>query len=171
MTSLIDCHSHLIRQGINLIAPLDDLLYSEPVAPCFNTSIGEHLRHVHDFYQCFFRDWTTGCVNYHLRRREFSIEIHLGFAIKALEQLLTHFAEMPADAATRPLQVILEGTSADASLREGASSVARELDFLLSHTVHHYALIAIQCNLLNIDVDSSFGVAPSTLRFRESSQP
>jgi hypothetical protein len=45
-----------------------------------------------------------------------------------------------------------------------ASSVAREIEFLHSHTVHHYAVIA---RLMPDSVKlNKFGVAPSTLRFR-----
>ena len=45
------------------------------------------------------------------------------------------------------------------------SSVARELQFLVSHTVHHDALIAAAARHLGVDVDSCYGIAPSTLRF------
>ena len=45
------------------------------------------------------------------------------------------------------------------------SSVERELQVLLSHTVHHYALIAVALRLHGHPVDEEFGVAPSTLRY------
>ena len=47
------------------------------------------------------------------------------------------------------------------------SSVLRELDFLRSHTVHHYSLIAMLLRLHEIDPGAEFGVAPSTLRHWE----
>jgi uncharacterized damage-inducible protein DinB len=46
------------------------------------------------------------------------------------------------------------------------STVARELQFLLSHTVHHYALVAIRLRLAGREPAAGFGVSPSTLRFR-----
>ena len=45
------------------------------------------------------------------------------------------------------------------------STVERELQVLLSHTVHHYALIAVALRLHGLEVDPEFGVAPSTLRY------
>jgi len=45
------------------------------------------------------------------------------------------------------------------------SSVLRELDFLQSHTVHHYSLIAMLLRLHEIDPGEDFGVAPSTLKY------
>jgi hypothetical protein len=46
-----------------------------------------------------------------------------------------------------------------------ASTVARELQFLLSHTVHHYALVALVLRLRGFEPGEEFGVAPSTLKF------
>jgi hypothetical protein len=45
------------------------------------------------------------------------------------------------------------------------SSVSRELQALSSHTIHHFALIAITLRVHGFDVDPEFGMSPSTLRF------
>ena len=47
------------------------------------------------------------------------------------------------------------------------SSPARELQVLSSHTIHHFALIAMTLTALGVPIDPDFGVAPSTLRYRE----
>ena len=44
------------------------------------------------------------------------------------------------------------------------STVRRELIFLVSHTVHHYALIAVMLRHQAVGLPADFGVAPSTLR-------
>ena len=44
------------------------------------------------------------------------------------------------------------------------STPGRELQFLVSHTVHHFAMIGGICHSLGVEVDKDFGVAPSTLR-------
>jgi hypothetical protein len=43
------------------------------------------------------------------------------------------------------------------------SSVGRELQALLGHTVHHYAIIALLLRVEGIEPGEEFGVAPSTL--------
>ena len=45
------------------------------------------------------------------------------------------------------------------------STLARETEFVHSHTVHHYALIAAKLKSVGIEVPDEFGVAPSTLRY------
>ena len=49
------------------------------------------------------------------------------------------------------------------------SSVLRELQFLVSHTVHHYAIIKLHLQLQGCDTARlvSFGVAPSTQSYRQ----
>ena len=46
------------------------------------------------------------------------------------------------------------------------SSAPRELQFLISHTVHHFALIKVALRDGPRSVGDDFGVAPSTLSYR-----
>jgi hypothetical protein len=48
------------------------------------------------------------------------------------------------------------------------SSTGRELQTLSSHTIHHFALIAMTLRVLGHKVDRDFGMAPSTLRYMSS---
>ena len=48
------------------------------------------------------------------------------------------------------------------------SSISRELQVLSSHTVHHFALIAITLRMHGVEMDPDFGMAPSTLRYLAS---
>ncbi|UCF67889.1 MAG: DinB family protein [Acidobacteriota bacterium] len=52
------------------------------------------------------------------------------------------------------------------------SSVGRELRFLLSHTVHHFAIIGLMLRMLGGEPPAAFGVAPSTLDYwKETDRP
>jgi hypothetical protein len=44
------------------------------------------------------------------------------------------------------------------------SSLSRELQVLSSHTIHHFALIAVTLRAHGVQMDADFGMAPSTLR-------
>jgi hypothetical protein len=48
--------------------------------------------------------------------------------------------------------------------------VTRELQFLASHTVHHYALIAHLARDRGVGVAPEFGVAPATLDYWASQE-
>jgi hypothetical protein len=45
--------------------------------------------------------------------------------------------------------------------------VGRELAFVLSHTVHHNALIAVMALTLGVSIPDRFGYAPSTIAHLE----
>ena len=62
-----------------------------------------------------------------------------------------------------PIQIRLESGGAEAE-QWSHSTVRRELQFLLSHTVHHFALIAVLLERFSIAVPDDFGIAPSTLK-------
>ena len=51
-----------------------------------------------------------------------------------------------------------------------ASTLSRELQFLVSHTVHHDALIAAAARALGVATEPDFGIAPSTLKANASRQ-
>ncbi|MEM7623450.1 MAG: hypothetical protein AAF235_09640, partial [Planctomycetota bacterium] len=73
------------------------------------------------------------------------------------------------DLAARPLDeacsVVLHGydVAGGTSLSTTPSSLGREAAFVLSHTVHHCAMIAVMARSLRIAVPERFGYAPSTV--------
>jgi len=60
------------------------------------------------------------------------------------------------------LLVRMENAEVDVHLR---SSISRELQALSSHTIHHFALIAVTLRLHGFEVDPEFGMSPSTLQY------
>lgn len=48
------------------------------------------------------------------------------------------------------------------------SSITRELQYIVSHTIHHFALIGMIYQLLGGRPPLGFGVAPSTLLYEKS---
>jgi hypothetical protein len=70
----------------------------------------------------------------------------------------------------RKLVVIMDlGAGGNSSECVSASSVGRELQYLVAHTVHHFALMAVALRTCGHRLPDEFGVAPSTLRHEESS--
>lgn len=86
-------------------------------------------------------------------------------AISRFEATINRFEELSELDNQMPLVVRLEdsGDEQDPS-SWSSSSVMRELQSLISHTVHHYALIALMLQLNGFEPSKEFGVAPSTLK-------
>jgi len=153
-------HMRLLRQGMDLLAGLDDDVYAAmfPIAP--RGGIGGHIRHCLDFYDCFLRGAPLGFVDYTARGRDPETAVRREVAIGRMARLLLDLERLP-----RPFQIV--GVRPEESGDDQdwiPSTVARELEFLRTHTVHHFALIAMLLRSAGIETEDSFGVAPSTLR-------
>lgn len=151
-----------LRQGAELLSRLDDRAMRTTCEKCFESSIGEHLRHNSDHFLAFFQGLPTGRINYDDRPRDSRHEREANAAARLLEDFSREVSKLAGSDLDRPVEIQMDGGSARAWSR---STVRRELQFLISHTIHHYALIAVIVRLENMTtLPAGFGVAPSTLK-------
>ncbi|HSE25358.1 MAG TPA: hypothetical protein VLB68_27090 [Pyrinomonadaceae bacterium] len=153
----------LLEQAIRVTELIDDDVYVSTTALSPRGSIGGHLRHILDFYQNFLAGIESGQINYNLRQRGQLLERDRCHAHQRITETIAALRSMPVLEGARPLLVSTE-ENCESGLVWCTSSVMRELDFLQSHTVHHYSLVAMLLRLHEIDPGDDFGVAPSTLR-------
>jgi hypothetical protein len=165
---LLETSVRWLLQASHLVASLPDQVYCEapPGFPAHRVSA--HLRHILEFYECLLDGLESGRVDYDARKRNVDLE---SSRVCALDVLLTLVERLRVNVALRDdvdLLVRMEDApsteAADCYLR---SSACRELQVLSSHTIHHFALIAMTLVAHGRRVDPDFGVAPSTLRHRE----
>ncbi|MCA8979724.1 MAG: DinB family protein [Planctomycetes bacterium] len=156
----------LLQQGVDLLSSIDDELYVHADARISDSCVGSHMRHCIDFYQRFLGGVYSGKVDYDKRERDPRIESDRAHAIvemESIERALQAFGEGPEG---MRLEVQSDAGTGDKG-HWAFSSVERELQVLASHTVHHYALIAVILRSVGHDPGRGFGVAPSTLRYWE----
>lgn len=156
----------VLDQGLELVRTLDDDSYTAQVSTGIG-SIGAHMRHTIDFFRNFLRGLAGGRVDYDARDRDRRLETDRAAAEAALLEIIDQLATIDIAHAGRPLTVHAEGV-VWASPTDGwsASSVGRELQVLLSHAVHHYALIGLLMRFQGVEPPAGFGVAPSTSAHR-----
>jgi uncharacterized damage-inducible protein DinB len=152
-----------LRDGRELLEDLSDETYGRALPPIFNHGIGSHVRHILDFYSAFFLGLENGRIDYDRRERDRQVEKIRLSAMAKVDDLSESLRRLqPADLAL-PLLVRLEDTAVDEPIWSQSTGL-RELQFLQSHTVHHYALIALMLRLQGVVVNEAFGVASSTLK-------
>ena len=166
MKMLRDENIEALQQAIALLPRLSTAQFSQKLPACFNASIGGHIRHNIDHYLSFLGGFPLGRVDYEHRVRNPLIETERDYAVGMLNEICRLLAALPAE--DKGLLVRMETTPDGDSAAWGLSTGRRELQFLLSHTIHHYALVAVSCRLQGVEPHEDFGVAPSTLRYRES---
>jgi hypothetical protein len=126
-------------------------------------TIGQHVRHILEFYQCLLEGIVVNMINYDNRKRNLTIETDLNFAIAVIDQVNSEM-----DLQKNDFDIILQGnySNLDDNQIEIKSSYYRELAYCLEHSIHHQALIKI--GLIELDafelIDKSFGIAPATIR-------
>ncbi len=157
---LIQTNTRWLRQALALLDQVSDHAYAEPPEGFAPHRAGGHLRHILEFYQCFLDGVATMHVDYDARRRDRAVEVSRAAAaatIRGLIRRLETSPELRGDAA-----ILVREEDGEHYLE---SSLNRELQVLSSHTVHHFALLALTLRLHGVPMDPDFGMAPSTLRY------
>lgn len=131
-----------------------------------DSTIGQHLRHCLDHFDSFLQGLEQGAVDYDTRARDDAEETSPDTARARATNLRTRLAE---SLASRPLNRRIKVRSActlEGEVTWHESTLGRELQFLVSHTVHHFAMLAAIAHHRGIPTPKDLGVAPSTLRWR-----
>ncbi len=165
MQQIIIDNIQCLTQGIEQFKQLDGDRYKGNHEQVASGSIGAHIRHNIDHYQCLFDGLECGRVDYDSRSRDPRIETDAAYASELMATLIERLGELSVEQIARPVAVKMDCGSNEADAWS-QSTIYRELQFLVSHTIHHYALVALLCRLVDVVPHDTFGVAPSTLKHR-----
>jgi uncharacterized damage-inducible protein DinB len=129
-------------------------------------SVGGHVRHCLDHVDTLLGGVEHGTIDYDRRLRGTEIETSRAAALESLVRQERSLLALPRASEGRPLRLV---TMIGAALPpvDVATTVGRELAFVLSHTIHHNALIAVMARTLGVPVPERFGYAPSTIAHLE----
>ena len=150
---------------------LDELmqlvLTLSPDAYCTRTSrvsgsVGEHVRHVLDHLSSLVAASPTSVLSYDHRTRGTAVEAEPSVAVREIMRLDAALERWSDRSLDEPVAVAAI-TSTDGHSVTGWSTLARELAFVLSHTIHHQAIVALLLEQQGAPLaDERFGYAPTT---------
>ena len=145
---------------------LNDADYSKPLQLYSGTTIGQHIRHTIEFFQCLIEQCNTGVIDYDARQHNLDIETNINTALKAVKAIDVELNKLDLSANLN-LEVSYDVNSNSKTVI--ASNVERELVYTIEHAIHHLALVKIGLIFLKPDIELpvDFGVAPSTLKYKE----
>lgn len=166
-TVLLEANVTWLRQALAIIEDVSDAEYSTSPASLAPHRVGGHFRHIIEFYECFLDGVESAHIDYDARKRDESIERSRTVAANRTRSIIHRIQTVPALKRDCIVWVRMEDAGAT-GLQDSfmTSSIGRELQVLSSHTIHHFALIAMTLRAHGCAVDPDFGMAPSTLRYQ-----
>lgn len=144
---------------LNSLDSFNDKYLSKQIFFLNNYTIGNHYRHIVEFYQCLLKSKNKIC--YENRERNISLEKNVELLKTEINTLLkTNFLELLE---TKKVKITENKLT-------HKTSFSRELLFCNEHAIHHMAIIKIASTVEfpNIKFEKFFGVAPSTIRHLNS---
>lgn len=158
---MIRANQACLEQALTLLDVLDDSQYASPRGNW--SPVGTQLRHLIEHYQSFVGGLPDRAIDYDARPRDATIEASRHRAASALRELIGQLAALEGLPAETPVQVQMKCEAGAKGPTWAGSSVGRELQFLVGHAVHHFALIKLLVAGDGTPLDPDFGIAPSTL--------
>ncbi len=157
---------HTLQSLRILLDRLTPAEYGQPLPVLSGSSIGKHVRHILEFYECLFQNLAKGYINYDARQRNLRLETEREFALDVIMHLSTQIESISQD---MPLQLQVAMDSSDVSVCV-PTTLYRELVYNIEHCIHHLALIrvGVETTFAHVSLPAQLGVAYSTIRYQES---
>jgi uncharacterized damage-inducible protein DinB len=153
----------------DLLSQLTEEQYCKKISVLSCSTIGQHVRHILEFYQCLlFAGKASRHVNYDDRPRDLRIESNIVFAKNVMKEVIDELQKIQEDF---PISY-LSNYSYDEKEKSKIipSSFYRELAYNFEHSIHHQALIKVATREMKLSllVKETFGYAPSTIRNQQA---
>jgi uncharacterized damage-inducible protein DinB len=126
-------------------------------------SIGAHVRHCLDHVDALLTGMDGFEMTYDSRARGTAAETDPLIAMIEIDRLCVELDDLSEQTLTRPVALRSVAQRGRVPVRV-SSTLGREVAFVIQHTIHHCAILAILLELVGMDVSNGFGYAPSTPR-------
>jgi uncharacterized damage-inducible protein DinB len=156
----------VLRQLADIIRAMTDEQYRRKPVGVVSSNVGGHVRHCLDHVEALLAGVDKGELSYDHRQRGTEVETSRTAALDVIRRQERQLLAFPPYSERRPLRLSALVSSC-LPPTEVETTVGRELAFVLSHTVHHNALIAVMALTLGVHVPDRFGYAPSTIAHLE----
>lgn len=141
-----------------LLKQLSNHDYTRRCPELGNATIGEHIRHIIELYACLEKAYISGMVEYDKRNRDILLQTQPEAALDAISRLENDMA--------KPNKELLLRFEIDGFGQLIPTNYERELFYNLEHSIHHQALIKVALRNLDVSVGDDFGLAKSTIAYR-----
>ncbi|MFZ2282915.1 MAG: DinB family protein [Lutibacter sp.] len=157
---MIDAIEKNLHRGIQLLNCISDDEYNNKTIAPYYSSIGVHMRHILDVFDCVFDGLECGNINLINRKRNELTENYTLHGIAYFEEILRRL-KLLENADFNKIVMVTD------DLGLGIVSANYTLGGILiqahSHAIHHFASVGYVISQLGIELpDADFGFNPTT---------
>lgn len=156
----------ILTQLTDLVTQINEHDFTRPAETLSKSTIGQHIRHTLEFFLCLEHGYSNGVVNYDKRAHDKLIESDKYIALSAIERVRTFIASFTE----KPLKLEVGYDLEKENFITIETTSTRELVYNIEHAVHHMAIIKIGLREIAayVNIDPGFGIAASTIRYKDS---
>ncbi len=165
--TLTDACSNILSQLTDLVHQIRESDFVRPAETLSYSTVGQHLRHTLEFFICFEHGFEKGLINYDKRAHDKLIETDKFVALNAIKRILKFVNNVDDKALKLEVGYDLERET----FLTIDTTATRELVYNIEHAVHHMAIMKIGIREIApyIQLPPDFGIAASTIRYKENS--
>ena len=149
-----------LEKGVHLLNTISEEQYKNSTVQPYNSSIGTHIRHVMDMFDCVFDGLESGEIDLTARKRNKDAEEILSIGKEYIRTTISKILALESKQLKRLVYVTDDLGSGKIRAEYTLSAILIQAH---SHAIHHYASIGYIINQLGIELpDDTFGFNPTT---------
>jgi uncharacterized damage-inducible protein DinB len=157
---MIEAIEKNLNRGVQLLSCITDKEYNDATIAPYYSSIGGHMRHVLDVFDCIFEGTESGKINLINRKRNELAENYTKYGITYFENIIQRLKLIETEDFNKIVMVTDD-------LGLGMVSANYTLGGIIiqahSHAIHHFASVGYVITQLGIELpDVDFGFNPTT---------
>jgi hypothetical protein len=148
------------------IQQFDEASFVEPLELLSGNTIGKHVRHIIEIFQCLLTQSVDGKVNYDVRSHSQLMESSVSLSIQAVSEIQEYLKYVKTDKHL----TLLSASGIEGQPFSSITSMVRELQYNVEHAIHHMAIIkiAVKQKFPNMVFPENFGMGYSTVQYLKS---
>ena len=157
---MINAIENNLERGIKLLNSISNQQYSNTSVAPYYSSIGGHMRHILDIFDCLFEGFSSGLVDLSARKRNELVEVDTSEGIAYFNSIISKLQSLKSVDLD---QFILVSDDLGMGIVTQKYTLGSLLIQAHSHATHHFASLGYIIAQLGIEIpDEDFGYNPTT---------
>lgn len=162
---MIKAIEHNLNRGVKLLNSISDTQYSDTSVQPYHSSIGSHMRHILDVFDCIFSGLEQKHIDLTARKRNQLAEQKTAFGLAYFDETIKKLESLKSVDLDQKIEV---SDDLGLGMITASYTLASVIIQAHSHAIHHFASIGYIICELGIELpDADFGYNPTTPRDKE----